>query len=186
LTWASNPPIIAILDGQKLIRALGDKSPKIAESAFISESAYVVGEVEIGENCAVLPGAVIRGDFGGITIGKNVVIEDNVVVHGGPPCLDIGDDVTIGHGAVVNARRIGSKVLVGMNATVLHQVETGDRCIIAAGAVVTEGMKIPSDSFVAGVPAKVIGKATEKQLKWVERTPEVFSWWLEKYRQQRL
>lgn len=168
-----------------MIRALGDKTPKIAESAFISERAYVVGEVEIGENCAVLPGAVVRGDFGGIRIGKNVVIEDNVVVHGAPPCLDIGDDVTIGHGAVVNARRIGSKVLIGINATVLHQVETGDRCIIAAGAMVGEGMKIPSDSFVAGVPAKIIGKATEKQLKWVERAPQVFSEWLEKYKNQR-
>jgi len=186
LTWVSEHSIIAILEVQKLIRALGDKTPNITESAFISESAYIVGEVEIGENCIVLPGAVIRGDFGGIRIGKNVVIEDNAVVHGASPCLDIGDDVTIGHGAVVNARRIGSKVLVGMNATVLHQVETGDRCVIAAGAVVTEGMKIPSDSFVAGVPAKVIGKTTEKQLKWVERAPQVFSWWLEKYKKERL
>jgi len=172
-----------------VIRALCNKTPKIAESAFISESAYVIGEVEIGENCAIFPGAVIRGDFGGIRIGKNVVIEDNAVVHGAPPCLDIGDDVIVGHGAVVNARKIGNKVLIGMNATVLHEVETGDRCIIAAGALVGEGMKIPSGSFVAGVPAKIIGEASEKQLKWVERDPQTLSWWLEwleKYKEQGL
>ena len=166
-----------------MIRSFGDKTPKIAQSAFISQNACVQGDVEIGENCIVLPGAVIRGDFGSIKIGKNVLIEDNAVVHGAPLGLDIGDNVTIGHGAVVNGRRIGNKVLVGINASVLHEVEIGDRCIIAAGAVVTQGMKVPSGSFVAGVPAEIIGETSEEQLEeWLERHPPLFPRLAEEYK----
>jgi carbonic anhydrase/acetyltransferase-like protein (isoleucine patch superfamily) len=169
-----------------MIRALGGKSPKIAESAFVSQGAYVVGDVEIGEDCAVFPGGVVRADFGPIKIGSRVLVEDGAVVHCGPGGVDIGDDVTLGHGAVVNCRSIGSKVLIGMNATVLHGAEIGDRCIIAAGAVVGENMKVADGSFVTGVPGKVVGRASEKQLKWVERDPELFNWMLDLYRKQDL
>ncbi|NQT48940.1 MAG: gamma carbonic anhydrase family protein [Chloroflexi bacterium] len=165
-----------------MIRPLGGKTPQIAESAFISEAAYIMGEVIIGENCAVFPGAVIRADFGPIRMGKQVLVEDNVVLHCAPPGLEIGDDVTFGHGAAVNSRKIGSKVLVGMNATLLHGVEIGDRCIIAAGTVVSQGMKVPDGSFVVGVPGKIASKATEKQLQWVEREPELFNWMMNLYR----
>lgn len=162
-----------------MIRALGNKVPRVAESAFISEGAYIIGDVVIGEGCAAFPGAVVRGDFGPIRIGANVMIEDNVVVHGAPSGLDIGDGVTLGHGAVINSRFIGSKVLIGMNATILHDSEIGNRCIIAAGAVVGQGMKVPDDSFVAGVPGRIVGKATKQQLQWVEHDPALYSWWLE-------
>lgn len=162
-----------------MIRALGNKVPRIAASAFISEGAYIIGDVEIGEGCAAFPGAVVRGDFGPIRIGSNVMIEDNVVVHGAPSGLDIGDGVTLGHGAVINSRSIGSRVLIGMNATILHDSEIGNRCIIAAGAVVSQGMKVPDDSFVAGVPGRIVGKATREQLQWVEHDPALYSWWLE-------
>ncbi len=108
-----------------MIRALGDKVPKIAESSFISQAAYILGDVVIGERCAAYPGAVVRADFGPIRIGDDVLIEDNVVLHGDPKGLDIGNSVTLGHGAVVNSRRIGNQVLIGMNATVLHESEIG-------------------------------------------------------------
>jgi len=162
-----------------MIRSLGNKVPRIAKSAFVSEGAYIIGDVEIGEGCAAFPGAVVRGDFGLIRIGSNVMIEDNVVVHGAPSGLDIGDGVTLGHGAVINSRRIGSKVLIGMNATILHDSEIGDNCIIAAGAVVGQGMKVPDGSFVAGVPGRIVGKATKEQLQWVEHDPAMYTWWLE-------
>jgi carbonic anhydrase/acetyltransferase-like protein (isoleucine patch superfamily) len=149
-----------------MIVALGNKTPQIAESAFVSEYASVIGDVKIGEYCAAFPGAVMRGDLGGIRIGNYVLIEDNAVVHCDSRGLDIGDDVTLGHGAVVDCRRIGSGVLVGMNATVLHHVEIGDSCIIAAGAVVPEGMIIPEDSFVVGVPAKIMARVSDRQWKW--------------------
>ena len=162
-----------------MIRALGDKVPKIAESSFISQTAYILGDVVIGERCAAFPGAVVRADFGPIRVGDDVLIEDNVVLHGDPKGLEIGNSVTLGHGAVVNSRRIGNHVLIGMNATVLHESEIGDRCIIAAGAVVGEGMMVPDGSFVAGVPGRIVGKATKSQLQWVDHDPAMHSWWLE-------
>jgi len=162
-----------------MIKGLGEKVPRIAESSFISQAACILGDVVIGERCAAFPGAVVRADFGPIRIGDDVLIEDNVVLHGDPKGLDIGNRVTLGHGAVVNSRRIGNHVLIGMNATVLHESEIGDHCIIAAGAVVGQGMVVPEGSFVAGVPGRIVGKATESQLWWVERDPAVHAWILE-------
>jgi carbonic anhydrase/acetyltransferase-like protein (isoleucine patch superfamily) len=140
-----------------LIKAFEGKMPRIAKSALVSEAACIIGDVEIGENSSVWPGAVIRGDFGKITIGKNTAVEDNCVIHSGSPHSDIkdvtiGDEVHIGHGAVLNCHKIGNNVLIGMNATVLHEVEIGSFCIIGASCLVSEGMKIPDHSFVVGVP----------------------------------
>lgn len=171
----------------EIIDVLIDRVPQVAESSFISKHACVVGDVEIGETCLVMPGAVIRSDFGSIRIGNNTWIEDNAVLHSDQLGLNIGDNVTIGHGAVVNGQKVGNNVLIGINASILHQSEIGDRCIIAAGAVVTQGMKIPSGSLVAGVPAKVIGKASEEVLKdWVGRDSQFLSRLIEDYRKQGL
>ena len=137
-----------------MIRAFNGKTPKIAATAFVSEFAYVVGDVEIGEKSGVWPGAVIRGDFGSIRIGQNSHIEDNAVVHAWKS-LTIGDNVTVGHSAVVHCQRIGDNVLVGNNATVLDDTEIGDFCIIGANSMVRAAQKIPDRSFVVGVPAKI-------------------------------
>ena len=154
-----------------MIRSFKGKTPKIAESAFVSEAAYVIGDVEIGEESNVWPGAVIRGDFGKITIGRNTSIEDNCVIHSGTPSAPvgdvfIGDRVIIGHGAVLNCRRIGDSVLVGMNATVLHDTEIGSNCVIGAACLVGQGLKIPDNSFIVGVPGKIKGRPTPEQLWW--------------------
>lgn len=151
-----------------MIRSLGDKTPKIPESAFVSEAAYVVGDVEMGENSGVWPGAVIRADLCPVRIGENTQIEDNTVLHGGLTPIEIGYNVLIGHGAMVHARKVGNKVLIGANATILHNVEIGDSCLIAGGAVVPDGMIIPEGSFVAGVPAKIKGKVDPGQKWWTE------------------
>ncbi|MBL7125110.1 MAG: gamma carbonic anhydrase family protein [Dehalococcoidales bacterium] len=176
-----------------MIRSLDGKTPKIAESAFVSEAAYVIGDVEIGENSSVWPGAVIRGDFGSIKIGKNTAIEDNCVIHAGTPStpsyredVTIGDNVHIGHGAVINCRRIGSNVLIGMNSTILHDAEIGDFCIIGAGCLVSQGMKIPDKSFVAGVPGKIKGEASPEQLWWVEEGPQIYVELVKRYKEQGL
>lgn len=173
-----------------MIRSLGDKTPKIAKSAFVSEAAYVIGDVEIGENSSVWPGAVIRADFGSIKIGKNTAIEDNCVLHAGSPNepsssakMAMGDNVHIGHGAVLNCRQIGNNVLVGMNATVLHDVEIGNFCVIAAGCLVSEGMKVPDRSLVVGVPGKIKSQITEKQLWWVEEAPKIYVEMTKKYKE---
>ena len=174
-----------------MIRSFNGKTPEIAESAFISETAYIVGDVEIGENSNVWPGAVIRGDFGRISIGCNTSVEDNCVIHSGTPFspkgdVYIGDMVLIGHGAVLNGRKIGSNVLIGMNATVLHDAEIGDFCIIGAGCLVSQGMQIPDNSFVAGVPGRVKGKPSQQQLWWVREGYQGYDDLARQYREQGL
>lgn len=156
-----------------MIRNFNGKAPKIAKSAFVSEAAYIVGDVEIGENSNVWPGSVIRADFGRIKIGSNVCVEDNCVIHSGSLSslledTTIGDKVIFGHGAVVNCRKIGNNVLVGINCTILHDTEIGDFCVIAAGCLVKQGIKIPDNSFVAGVPGEILGKPTVQQLRWIQ------------------
>jgi len=151
-----------------MIKSFNGKTPDIAESAFVSESAYIVGDVRVGENTGVWPGAVVRGDFSSIRIGSNSDVEDNCVLHTAVP-MEIGDNVIIGHGAVIHGRKVGSNSIIGMNATILDEAEIGDYSIVAAGCVVTEKMKIPSHSFVAGVPAEIKGKITAKQMAWLEK-----------------
>jgi len=150
-----------------MIRAFDGKAPRIASTAFVSEAAHIIGDVEIGENSSVWPGAIIRGDFTTIKIGNNTQIEDNCVVHAGSPVV-IGDNVHIGHGAVIHCSRIGANVLIGSNATLLDDAEIGDCCVVAANCVVSQGMKVPNGSFVAGVPAVVKGKTTPSQAALTE------------------
>jgi len=149
-----------------MIRSFGDKTPVIAESAFVSEAAYVIGDVEIGEGSGVFPGAVIRGDFAGIKIGRNTMVEDNSVIHSGGP-VEIGDNVTIGHSVVVHCSKIGNNCLIGNNSTVLDNAEVGSYCIVGAGCVVSQGMKIPDNSFVVGVPAEIKGQVSTE--RWERR-----------------
>jgi len=174
-----------------MIRSFRGKSPKIAESVFISEAAYIVGDVEIGENSSIWPGAVIRGDFGKIRIGKNNAIEDNSVIHAGThnaPTgdLNIGNNVHIGHGAVINGKSIGDNVLIGMNATILHEVVIGDFCIVGAGCLVSDGMQVPDRSFLVGVPARIKGEVTQEQLWWVNQAPKLYQEMAKHYREEGL
>ncbi len=174
-----------------MIKSFSGKTPKIAESAFVSEAAYIIGDVEIGESSSVWPGAVIRGDFGKIKIGKNTAVEDNCVIHSGSPSgpvmdITIGDNVHIGHGAVINCRRIGNNVLIGMNATILHDAEIGDFCIIGAGCLVSQGMQIPDRSFVVGVPGKIKGEISDQQLWWVEKAPQNYAELIKQYKREGL
>jgi len=145
-----------------MIKPFNGKTPRVAESAWISESAYVIGDVEIGEECCIFPGVVIRGDFSPIHIGNNTDIEDNSVLHV-KSAMDIGENVVIGHNTVVHCRRIGNNTMIGNNATILDETEIGEKCVIAAGAVVTPGSMIPPESFVTGIPAQVKRKVNAAQ-----------------------
>jgi carbonic anhydrase/acetyltransferase-like protein (isoleucine patch superfamily) len=136
------------------VRSLGDKVPRIDESVWVSEAAYVVGDVELGSGSSVWPGAVVRGDFGSIRVGANTVIEDNCVVHCAGETT-IGDNVIIGHGVVVHAARVGSNCLIGNGVVLLDDVEIGDLCLVAAGSVVPPRLVVPDRSYVVGSPATV-------------------------------
>ncbi|MFB0558943.1 MAG: gamma carbonic anhydrase family protein [Dehalococcoidales bacterium] len=145
-----------------MIRSFNGKTPKIARSVFVSQTACVIGDVEIGENCGIWPGAVIRADFASIKIGRNTDIEDNSVLHVKTP-MEIGENVVIGHAVTVHCSKVGNNTLIGSGAILLNEVEIGDNSVIAAGSVVTGGTKILGGSFVAGVPAEVKGKVNAQQ-----------------------
>ncbi|MFC1925968.1 gamma carbonic anhydrase family protein [Chloroflexota bacterium] len=168
-----------------MVRTFNGKTPKIAPTAFVSEAAYVIGDVEMGENSSVWPGAVVRGDVAPIKIGDNSQIEDNCVVHTGSP-LVIGDSVHVGHNVVIHCSKIGNNVLVGNNATLLDDAEIGDYCLIAAGSLVGEGVKIPSGSFVVGMPAKVKGTIKPEQLARIEYGVKYYVKLTEEYKKQGL
>ncbi len=168
-----------------MIRSFNGKTPEIAKSAYVSEAAYVIGDVEIGENSGVWPGTVIRGDFASIKIGCNTMIEDNSVVHSGAP-MEIGDNVTIGHSTVVHGMRIGNNSLIGNNATILDNAEIGSFCVIGAGCLVRQGMKIPDNSFVVGVPAEIRGQISPEQLLRLRKGTQSYAELLKQYKQQGL
>jgi carbonic anhydrase/acetyltransferase-like protein (isoleucine patch superfamily) len=100
--------------------------------------------------------------------------------------VTIGDNVQVGHGAVLNCLRIGNNVLIGMNATILHDVEIGNFCVIGAGSLVSQGMKIPDRSFVAGVPGRIKGEVSPQQLWWVQKGSAFYDKLAKQYKQEGL
>ena len=148
-----------------MIRELGEKKPKMAESAFVSEAAYLVGDVEIGENSSIWPGAVLRADRFRIRIGSNTNIQDNCVVHAGFSDVNIGNNVTIAHGSMIHCARIGNNVFVGMHAVLGNQSEIEDFCMIGAYSMVKDHFKVPTNSLAVGIPVKILRALNEKGLE---------------------
>ena len=165
-----------------MIRKFNGKRPKIANSAFVSEAAYVIGDVFIGDYSSVWPGAVIRADFGRIEVGEKTCIEDHCVVHGASDVI-IGNGVIIGHGVILHCREIGDRVLVGNNATLLDGAQIGSFCIIGAGTLVPGGMKVPDNSLVMGIPAQIKGPLSPEQRLQLENGPEVYAKLAQQYKE---
>ena len=152
-----------------MIRSLGDKTPKVAATAWVSEAAYVVGHVEIGEHSSIWPGVTIRGDGAErIVIGNYVNVQEGSVIHGDGMVIE--DNVTIGHSVVVHGDRIGEGSLLGNNCTVLNRTTLGKHCLIAANAAVLSGSNIPDHSFVTGIPGAVKREVTPAQVSNMLRT----------------
>lgn len=139
--------------------------PRIGSGVFIASTAYVGGDVVIGDHSTVMHHVTIRGDIAPIRIGARVNVQDGTVVHTrhGVP-LDIADDVGIGHRAVVHCRKVGAWSLIGTGAIVLDDCEIGSRCLIAAGAVLPPGTIVPDGQVVMGVPAKVVRPVGEAEM----------------------
>ena len=156
-----------------MIRSLKGKSPQIHPTAFISESAYLIGDIEIGAQSSVWPGVVMRADHGKMKIGERTNIQDGSILHADGD-MDIGDDVTLGHAVVCHARAVGNNSLLGNNCTLNDGATVGEWAIVAAGAVIIEDREIPSNSIAAGIPAKVIGKMMKKHYDMVKSNAEVY------------
>ena len=145
-----------------IIKELKGDMPKIGERAFLAETATIIGTVEMGDDCSVWYGAVLRGDVGAIRIGDRVNIQDNAVLHATyqkSECI-IGNDVSIGHCANVHGAVIGNDVIIGMGAIVMDHTIVPDGTIIAAGAVVPANQVLEPGVY-AGIPARKIKDASE-------------------------
>ena len=131
--------------------------PVVHPTAYVDETAQVIGDVHIGDASSVWMQVVIRGDVNRIRIGDRTNVQDGTIVHvmHGTHPTTIGDDVTIGHGAIVHGCTIEDRVLIGMGAIVLNGALVGHDSIVAAGTLVTEGTRIPPRSLVMGSPGKV-------------------------------
>ena len=148
-----------------MIRNFGEKKSNIHTSVFVSENAYVVGEVKIGKNSSIWPGAVLRADQFRIQIGCNCSIQDNCVIHAGISDLIIGDNVTVGHGSIIHCTKIGNNVLIGMHTTLGILSEVGDDCMIGAHSMVKDHFQVPSRSLVIGVPARIKRNINRKEIE---------------------
>lgn len=141
--------------------------PVIDESAFIHPNATVTGNVIIGKNVYVGPGAAIRGDWGEIIIEDGCNVQENCTIHMFPGItVTLKESAHIGHGAIIHGANIGRNTLVGMNAVVMDNAEVGDECVIGALCFVPADMKIPNRSVVVGNPAKIIKEVSDKMLDW--------------------
>jgi|SRR5215204_2982366 len=149
-----------------MLRQYKGVAPRVHSSAYVDDSAQVIGDVEIGAESSVWMNAVVRGDVHRIRIGTRSNIQDATVVHvmnGTHPTL-IGSDVTIGHAAVVHGCTIADRVLIGMGAILLNGAHVGADSIVAAGSLITEGTEIPSHSLVMGSPGKVRRPLTDGEV----------------------
>lgn len=133
-----------------MIRTLGGKTPEVPDSAFVSEMAYVVGDVTLDEKSSVWPFVCIRGDIGPTTVGERSNVQDHTMLHE----AEIGDGVTLGHNVTVDQACIEDDCLVGISSSVLRGAVVSEGSIVAAGAVVREGQEIPPGSLAYGVPAQ--------------------------------
>jgi len=150
-----------------LIKPLKGKQPRIGKNCFLSDTATLIGDVEMGNSCSVWFNAVIRGDVHYIRIGNNSNIQDNAVVHATyqKSPTNIGNNVSIAHNAVVHGCTIHDNVLIGMGANIMDNAVIESNTIIAAGSVVTQGMHVESGSIYGGAPAKKIKALSEELLE---------------------
>ncbi len=132
---------------------------KIHQSSFIDKTAVIIGDVTIGMECGIYPGAVLRADQNSIEIGDGSNIQDNCVVHvNNKYSTKIGKNVSVGHCAMIHGATIEDNCLIGIHATVLNGAKIGEGSIVGANALVTEGKKIPKNSLVLGIPGKIVKK----------------------------
>ncbi len=139
-------------------------------SFYAAETAVIVGDVQIGADSGIWHHTSIRGDVAPIRLGERVNVQDGTVLH----CkkgvaLEIASDVVIGHLAVVHCKRVGSRSLIGIRATVLDDSEIGEDCLIAAGALLPPGTIVPDGSVVMGTPGKVVRAIRDEERAYIQR-----------------
>lgn len=166
-----------------MIRAFQGITPTIPKSAFIEETAVVIGDVTIGEDSSVWFNAVVRGDVHSVRIGHRTNVQDLSILHvtHGTHPLVIGNDVTIGHHVVLHGCTIQDRVLIGMGAIIMDGAVVGEDTVVGAGALVTEGTIVPPKSLIMGSPAKVKRPVTDQELAWIKESAENYVQYARQY-----
>jgi len=152
---------------------LDDQVPQIHPTAWVADSAQVMGDVVLAEDSSVWFGSVIRGDTATITVGRGSNIQDGCVLHAdeGVP-LTIGPDVTVGHRVVLHGCTVGEASLIGIGAVVLNGARIGRHCLVGAGSLVTEGKEFPDGSMILGSPARVVRQLSPDQIAMLGRSAQ--------------
>jgi carbonic anhydrase/acetyltransferase-like protein (isoleucine patch superfamily) len=155
------------------IYELDGRRPEVAESAWVADSAQVMGDVALGEGVSVWFGAIARGDSDRIVVGAGSNIQDGCVLHAddGLP-LVIGERVTVGHQVMLHGCTIGDESLIGIGATVLNRARIGKHCLVGAGSLVTEGKEFPDGSMIMGSPARVVRQLTPEQIEGLRKSAQ--------------
>ena len=153
--------------------ALDGIAPQVAATAWVADSAEVMGDVVLGEDSSVWFGVVVRGDNHRIAIGRGSNVQDLSVLHTdhGVP-LTIGDNVTIGHQVMLHGCTVGDGSLIGIGAVVLNGARIGKNCLVGAGALVTEGKEFPDGSMIIGSPAKAVRELTPEQIEGLRQSAQ--------------
>lgn len=149
--WERRPSYALVM-----IEPLGELIPRVSRSVWVHPSAVVIGDVEIGEDSSVWPGAVLRGDFGPITVGARTCIQDNAVIHSDGAGTRIGSNCIVGHLAFIEEADVDDECLIGVGARVLNGVRLRRGAVVAAGAVVLRGVEVPGGHRAQGVPAQIV------------------------------
>lgn len=169
-----------------MIRPFGGKRPQIHPTAFVEESAQVIGDVTLGEQSSVWFCAVVRGDVFHIRIGARTNIQDGTVIHvaGGTHPTVLEDEVTIGHNVTLHGCRVGRGSLVGIGSIVMDGADIGEHSLVAAGSLVTPGTIIPPRSLVMGAPAKVKRPLTDEEVASLEVFWQNYVGYTRQYREE--
>lgn len=150
-----------------MVYSFKDFIPVIDASSFVHPQAVVTGNVIIGKNCYIGPGAALRGDWGQIIIKDGCNVQENCTIHMFPgTTVVLKEGAHIGHGAIIHGATIGKNCLVGMNAVIMDDVQLGDECIVGALTFIKQNEQIPNRSIVAGNPGKIIKEVSDEMIAW--------------------
>lgn len=157
------------------IYQLGVHQPQIAASAYVTDSANLIGKVNIGEQASIWFGSTLRGDNELINISAGSNVQENCVLHTDPGCpLDVGKHVTIGHQVMLHGCTIGDGSLIGIQAIVLNRAVIGKNCLVGAGSLVTEGKVFPDNSLILGSPAKLVRTLSEEEIAQLQQAAAIY------------
>ena len=145
-------------------------TPRIADTAWVADSAQVIGNVELADDASVWFGVIMRGDNEPMRVGRVSNIQDGSMVHSDPGFpMTLGENVTIGHQVMLHGCTVGDGSLIGIKSVVMNGAKIGRNCLVGAGSLVTEGKEFPDGSMIMGAPAKVVRELTPEQIAGLQR-----------------